>query len=104
VFHEEARISEGADMLHRHISQFLEYCKLADFSIKSLQALFERLNEFDNFLKTLPIRSVKKISYPHLIGFTADHNAPSIHVTKFRVWSRRQFYHFLTLHQIVTEN
>jgi integrase/recombinase XerC len=91
-------------MLHRHISQFLEYCKLADFSIRSIQALSARLNEFENFLKTQSIRSVNRVGYPHLIDFAADYNAPSIHVTKSRVWSLRQFYHFLTLHQIVPEN
>jgi len=39
-----------------------------------------------------------------LIDFTADYNVPSIHVTKFRVWTLRQFYHFLTLHRIIPEN
>ena len=34
-------------MLHRHINQFLDYCRLADFSIRSIQALTARLNEFD---------------------------------------------------------
>ncbi len=91
-------------MLHGHINLFLDYCRLADFSIRSIQALSARLNEFENFLKTQSIRSVKWVSYPHLIDFAADYNAPSIHVTKSRVWSLRQFYHFLTLHQIVPEN
>ena len=36
-------------MLHRHINQFLDYCKLADFSIRSIQALTARLNEFEIF-------------------------------------------------------
>ncbi len=91
-------------MLHRHINQFLEYCRLADFSIRSIQALSARLNEFEIFLKTQRIRSIKRVRYRHLIDFAADFNAPSIHVTKSRVWSLRQFYHFLTLHQIVSEN
>ncbi|MGB2929562.1 MAG: tyrosine-type recombinase/integrase, partial [Desulfobacterales bacterium] len=39
-----------------------------------------------------------------LIDFAADYNAPSIHVTKSRVWTLRQFYHFLTLHRIIPEN
>ena len=34
-------------MLHRYISQFLEYCKLADFSVRSIQALTARLNELE---------------------------------------------------------
>jgi integrase/recombinase XerC len=91
-------------MLHRQINQFLDYCRLADFSIRSIQALTARLNEFDIFLKIHRIRSVKKIRYRHLIVFAADFNSPSIHVTKSRVWALRQFYHFLTLHRIVPEN
>jgi integrase/recombinase XerC len=91
-------------MLHRHINQFLDYCRLADFSIRSIQALTARLNEFTNFLKTQRIRSIKRVRYRHLIDFAADYNAPSIHVTKSRVWTLRQFYHFLTLHRIVPEN
>ena len=91
-------------MLHRYFSQFLAYCQLADFSIRSIQALTARLNEFDTFLKIQRIRSVKKITYQHLINFVADHKNPSIHVRKSRVWTLRQFHHFLTLHRIVTEN
>ncbi len=91
-------------MLHRYCSQFLAYCQLADFSARSIQALTIRLNEFANFLGTQRIRSIKRVRYRHLIDFTADYNIPSIHVTKSRVWTLRQFYHFLTLHRIVTEN
>jgi integrase/recombinase XerC len=94
----------GGIMLHRYCSQFLAYCELADFSARSIQALTIRLNELRNFLKIQNIRSVKKVRYRHLIDFTADFNAPSIHVTKSRVWTLRQFYHFLTLHRIIPEN
>jgi len=62
------------------------------------------LREFEIFLKTQTIRSIKRVGYRHLIDFVADFNDPSIHVTKSRVWALRQFYHFLTLHQIVPEN
>ncbi|MFH1991010.1 MAG: tyrosine-type recombinase/integrase [Pseudomonadota bacterium] len=91
-------------MLHRYINQFLLYCQLADFSIRSIQALTVRLHEFNNFLKTQRIRSIKRVRYRHLINFAADYNTPSIHVTKSRVWTLRQFYHFLTLHRVVPEN
>jgi integrase/recombinase XerC len=91
-------------MLHRQINQFLDYCRLADFSIRSIQTLTARLNEFNRFLKTQQIRSNKKVRYRHLIVFAADYNTPSIHVTKSRVWALRQFYHFLTLHRIVPDN
>jgi len=91
-------------MLHRYWSQFLAYCELADFSARSIQALTIRLNELGNFLKIQRIQSVKKVRYQHLIDFAADYNAPSIHVTKSRVWTLRQFYHFFTLHRIIPEN
>jgi len=91
-------------MLHRYINQFIEYCQLADFSVRSIQALAIRLNEFDAFLKSQRIQSVKKITYLRLVDFAADYNDPSIHVRKSRVWTLRQFYHFLTLHRYVPQN
>jgi integrase/recombinase XerC len=94
----------GGIMLHHYCKQFLEYCQLADFSVRSIQALTIRLNELANFLKIQRIRSVKTVRYRHLIDFAADYNDPSIHVTKSRVWTLRQFYHFLTLHRIIPEN
>jgi len=91
-------------MVHRIISQFLDYCQLAEFSERSLQALAIRTNEFKAFLKTFTIRSVTRITYRHLIDFVADYQNPSIHVKKSRVWTLRQFFHFLTLHQHVPKN
>jgi len=91
-------------MLHRIISQFLDYCRLAEFSVRSIQALTIRTNEFEAFLKILKIRSVKKITYRHLIDFVADYKNPSIHVRKSRVWTLRQFFHFLTLYQHTPKN
>jgi len=91
-------------MLHRHINQFIDYAKLADFSIRSIQALSARLNEFENFLKIQRIRSVKRVKYSHLIDFAASYRNPSLHVTKSRVWALRHLYHFLTLRQIVPKN
>ena len=72
-------------MLHRYCKQFLDYCRLVDFSHRSVQALTARLNEFETFLKALKIRSVKRIEYRHLIDFVADYKKPSIQVTKSRV-------------------
>ena len=91
-------------MLQRFIQEFLTYCRLADFSDRSIQALTARLNEFHSFLKVRNIRSVKKITYLDLVAFVADFNSPSIHVRKSRVWTLRQFYHFLTLNNKVTKN
>jgi len=88
-------------MLYRYTNQFIEYCRLADFSVRSTQALDIRLNEFKAFLKSQRIRPVKKITYLHLVDFVADYKDPSIHVRKSRVWTLRQFYHFLVLHRHV---
>jgi len=83
-----------------------QYCRLADFSERSIQALTSRSNEFTNYLKTQRIRSVsvKKITYQHLVDFVADYKNPSIHVRKSRVWTLRQFFHFLTLYQHTPKN
>ncbi|MBU4445018.1 integrase, partial [bacterium] len=74
-------------MLHHYINQFLGYCQLADFSVRSIQALTARLNEFEALLKSQKIQSVKKIAYLRLVDFVADYKDPSIHVRKSRVWT-----------------
>ena len=85
----------------RYCCQFFEYCQLADFSMRFFEALTVRLKELVNFLKTRYIRGVKKVRYRHPIDFTADCSEPSLYVTKYRGWTLRQFYHFLTVHRIV---
>jgi len=66
-------------MLHYYCKQFLEYCQLADFSVRYIRALTIRLNEFKASLKSQRIRSVKKIIYQHLINFVTDHKDHSNH-------------------------
>ena len=90
-------------MLQHFIQEFIGYCRLANFSDRSIQALVARLNEFQSFLRVRDIRSIKKIAYLDLAAFVADFNSPSIHVRKSRVWASRQFYHFLTLNIKVTK-
>jgi hypothetical protein len=65
-------------MFHYYCKQFLEYCQLADFSVRSIQALTILLNEFKAFLKSQRIRSVKKITYQHLINFENQGVVPKI--------------------------
>jgi len=55
-------------------------------------------------LKTTTAASIKEISYQHLRRFVADFKTPSIHIKKARVWSLRQFFHFLKLNGLVCEN
>jgi len=91
-------------MLTKHINGFLDYCKVSGFSGKSIQSLSTRLNEFNCFLKPYRIRSFKKITYRHLLDFVADYKNPSNHIKKPRVWTLRQFFHFLKLHGLIDEN
>lgn len=91
-------------MLRRYFEPFIEYLKLADFADRSVEAMVARTNEFQRFLTSIKIRAVKKITYEHLVLFSADFQAPSIHVTKSRIWMLRQFFHFLTLHRHVPKN
>jgi integrase/recombinase XerC len=65
-----------AGMLQRFIQEFMGYCRLANLSDRSIQALTARLNELQSFLKARQIGSVKKITYLHLVAFVADFNPP----------------------------
>lgn len=91
-------------MLNEEMRHFLEYCKVSDFSEKSIESLTTRLNEFNEFLKRATVTSLKDISYQEIRKFIADYNSPSIHIKKGRVWTLHQFFHFLTLNGWVSEN
>lgn len=91
-------------MLRRYSDPFLEYVALTNFSKRSIEALTARINEFENYLVSKKLRSIKWLIYQHLVEFVGDFKSPSIHVTKSRVWMLRQFYHYLTLHRYVTNN
>jgi integrase/recombinase XerC len=91
-------------MLTEKIKRFLAYCKTAGFRDKSLESLSIRLNEFKKFIQNVGVRKVTSIRYEHLSEFVADFCAPSIHVKKARVWALRQFFHYLMLNGVVSEN
>jgi len=91
-------------MLQNNITNFLHYCKNSDFSKRSIETLSFRLNEFNKFVQTYSICSIDKIKYQHLLQFVADCGAPSPSVKKARVWSLRQFFHYLKLQQLIQEN
>ncbi len=82
-------------MLDEEMRYFLEYCRIADFSKKSIESLSIRLNEFNKFLKTTTVIPLTDISCQHLRTFIADFKSPSVHIKKARVRSLRQFFHFL---------
>jgi integrase/recombinase XerC len=91
-------------MLNLHILNFLNYCKTANFSEKSLEALTCRLGEFNAYIKQNQIRSVKNIQYSDLLEFSADFHTPSNHVKKSRVWTLKRFFGFLKINSIVDKN
>ena len=91
-------------MLNKQIKGFLQYCKVCGFRARSRQALTIRLNDFIRFLREKRLSRVQSINYSHLSSFVADFKSPSIHVKKSRIWSLRQFYHYLKLNGIVREN
>ena len=91
-------------MLHNNITHFLHYCKTSNYSANALDAFATRLKEFQLFTDSLPISSIPQITYIHLSQFVADFNHPSIHVKKQRIWTLRQFFHFLKLNNIIEQN
>ena len=91
-------------MLHQYVEQFLSYCQIACFSERSIGTLTVRLNEFNVFIKSKRLKSPGAIAYSHLIDFVSDFKLPSVHVKKSRVWTLRQFFHFLVLNQWISKN
>jgi integrase/recombinase XerC len=91
-------------MLIEKITGFITYCKTAGFRDKSLESLSRSLYEFKKFLQDLRLRKIPSIAYEHLSSFVADYGEPSIHVKKARIWALRQFFHYLVLNGVVTEN
>ena len=91
-------------MLDKKIKGFIGYCKVAGFKEKSTETLSLRLNEFNKFLKSKRLKEIKSVTYSHLSAFVADHKSPSIHIKKARIWTLRQFFHYLRLKGYVREN
>ena len=91
-------------MLEIKIEHFLNYCKVSNFATRSIQSLRVRLNELSRFINEVPVESVQGISYRHLKEFITQYRTPSIHVKKARIWSLRQFFHFLKLNGWIKKN
>ena len=88
-------------MLQHNITNFIQYCKNSDFAERSIEAFTFRLDEFNQFIKSLKICTIKEINYQHLAQFIAGYNNPSVFVKKARVWSLRQFFHYLKLQNCI---
>ena len=69
-----------------------------------MQSLRVRLNEFNRFINEVLVDSIQAISYRYLKEFVTQYRTPSIHIKKARIWSLRQFFHFLKLNGWIKTN
>ncbi len=90
-------------MLTKNINDFSIYIKIHNFSKRSQDVFSARLNEFNKYLNTLKLKSIREIEYSHLTDFIL-HNNPTVHVKKPRIWALRQFFHYLKLKGIIKKN
>ena len=90
-------------MLHNTISDFLSYCKIHGYGLRSLEVFSSKLNKFAEHLNSLRIHSIREISYKHLLSFVISGN-PSVHTKKQRVWSLHQFFQYLKNMKIIKNN
>ncbi len=89
-------------MLDEEMRYFLEYCRISDFSKKSIESLSIRLNEFNEFLKTTTVTSLIDISYQHLRRFIGYRGGPLVlHFIDPSVYSR---YPALFSHRALLKN
>jgi integrase/recombinase XerC len=91
-------------MLQNNITNFLHYCKNSNLSERSIESLAFRLTEFNQFIQSQAISALKQINYQLLAQFVADYKKPSVSVKKARVWCLRQFFHYLKLQTLITDN
>lgn len=90
-------------MLQENITDFLDACKQNNFSAKSLEVFSLRLLEFDAFFPSTALSNVSEIRYNHLLDFVSSGNR-SPHIKKQCVWAIRQFFHFLKVQGLISEN
>ena len=91
-------------MLRMNIAHFLDYYKITNPAKKSIESLSTRLNGFYTFIASEKVYSPRDITYAHLRNFVADYKTPSVHIKKARIWSLRQFFHFLKLNGLIPLN
>lgn len=91
-------------MLTQSIKDFLNYCEQVDFSDRSMESLISRLKQFKDFCNSIHITNIQHITYANLLQFVAEFGYRSEHIKKSRIWTLHQFFHFLTLKQLIPEN
>ena len=90
-------------MLQENITDFLNACKQNHFSAKSLESFSLRLREFEAFFASRGVNHISEIQYVHLMDFVSSDNR-SPHIKKQRVWAIRQFFHFLKVKDVISNN
>jgi site-specific recombinase XerD len=90
-------------MLHNIITDFLDYSKAHDFSQRSLEVFSSVLIKFSQFINSIHISSISKISYKHLLTFVTSGD-PSVYIKKQRVWTLHQFFHYLKVIKRIKKN
>ena len=91
-------------MLENKINGFIDYCKVAGFSNKSIEIFSIRLKNFNEFLESKRFSYIRSVKYAHLSTFVAKYGKPSVHVKKSRIWALRLFFRYLTLQGHISEN
>jgi site-specific recombinase XerD len=90
-------------MLETIIADFLTYCKTHGFSTRSVEIFSSTLNKFSQFIISIHIPSIRKITYKHLLSFVTSGNS-SVYIKKQRVWTLHQFFHYLKIIKIRKTN
>ena len=90
-------------MLNTIISDFINYGKAHNFSTRSIEVFSSTLNKFSQFINSLHIPSIRKITYKHLLSFVTSGN-PSVYTKKHRVWALHQFFHYIKIIEIRKSN
>ncbi len=75
--------------LEDNITNFLQYCKDLNLSLRSIESLAFRLHEFNQFIQSQAIAVLKQINFQLLTRFVTDNHNPSISVKKARGWCLR---------------
>ncbi len=86
------------------IADFIEYTEHVNFKERSRDAIKSRLKQLSAYCESQNIQNVNDITFQHLLCFVAEFGYCSVHVKKSKIWAIHQFFHFLTLKNIIPQN
>jgi len=90
-------------MLNNTIIDFLSYYKDHGHSKRSIETLSSRLKEFETFIKSQKITSIKDISYDTLSDYLTS-GYHSSHTTKVWVWAMQQLFLYMKTIGVIKDN